>query len=43
MVKERLEKNNAYSVEEHKRQVKQELQEHDYDDETIEEWLVFID
>jgi hypothetical protein len=32
-----------YDVEKHKKTVKKELQERDYPEETIEEWLGFIE
>ena len=43
LVKERLENEGKYTIEEHKLIAKRELIERGYNDEKIDEWLEFIE
>tara|TARA_Y100000310_G_scaffold28296_1_gene26944 strand:- start:315 stop:770 length:456 start_codon:yes stop_codon:yes gene_type:complete len=43
IVKERLVKENRYTVSDHKKLVREELEERDYPSETIDEWLQYIE
>ena len=43
LIKEKLELENNYSIEKHKELVKKELIERSFNDETIKEWIKYIE
>ena len=43
LVKEQLEKTNAYNVTDHRNKVQQELIDRGYSVDTINEWIAFIE